>query len=143
MTVLRVKEFEDLVEMKMYYMDEVDAACGEARLDGVTYVPYQQTIYIDKLEEAKQILKQGQNYNPDDSVWLAGEAEDAGQTLLAYAQLVYTKNREWMQRTAAIDRIRLEAKIQIRSMSSPLAMYDVLLKVRDDLGNLDSVGEML
>ena len=117
------KTFDSLEAARKHYTKKLDSYAGHARAVGVTDIPYQETTYLYKVEEAKEIIAQGDNYDPSNSVWLADEAEDAGVSLIDYAQLVYEKNKSWTKQSAKIDRVRLAAKAKISESTSCHEMH--------------------
>ena len=138
MTKIDIVEFSDLEEGKNFYANKVDRFSAQYRLIGVTEAPYQQSIYNEKLTDAKEVIKQGPSHDTTEFIWLVDEAEDAGKDLLEYAKLVVSKHQKWAKGNAAIERVRVREKEQIKKSQSTIDMYNIWHKAAREIIAVDN-----
>lgn len=102
----------DLVQLKSWLKNEVDAAAETERLKYITPGDGQAMTYQQKVAEA-QALKDATNPQPSDYPILSSEVGITAETLGEVADIVLAAFAQWQQIGAMIESIRLGAKRDI------------------------------
>ncbi|WP_110665212.1 hypothetical protein [Salinicola halophilus] len=126
---MKVSTFESVGEARQYYFERVEALAGAARARHVTQTPGQAEVYATKLAEARTVLA---GVGVDTPI-LAAEAEATGQSVQDLAQIVTSRNDEWLAVAPAIEKARQCARRRIRAADAATDMHAALAEARDAL----------
>jgi len=119
----------DIAGRKLYAMCDIDDAASQVRSNIVMPMFGQESLYIEKSEEAIDYTTSGYPSDLSNYPLIKAEVNATGITAQAVAESILTKKGEWISSNAVIEEIRLRGKAEIRS-------EDV-----NSIGEIDSIKE--
>jgi hypothetical protein len=127
----------NLDALRLSCLDQIDAHAGDVRMDFITSVPGQESTYLMKAQEAREVKAAG--YVADMLLYPLIAAEIAAQnnaSIQAVVDDILTTENQWRQLAAIIEKERRLGKIAVKTSTTTV---DILLAKNAALGALESI----